>query len=37
MILPHNDAVADGNAALNYYRLDAQNRLIFGEPATDPR
>ena len=34
MILPYNDAVADGNAALNYYRLDAQNRLIFGGRAS---
>ena len=34
MILPQNDAVADGNAALNYYRLDAKKRLIFGGRAS---
>ena len=34
MILPQHDAVADCNAALNYYRLDAQNRMIFGGRAS---
>ena len=34
LVLPQNDAVADGNAALNYYRLDAQNRMIFGGRAS---
>lgn len=34
MVLPQKDAVADGNAALNYYRLDAQNRMIFGGRAS---
>lgn len=34
MILPHNDAVSDGNAALNYYRLDARKRMIFGGRAS---
>ena len=33
-LLPHRDAVSDGNAALNYYRLDAQNRMIFGGRAS---
>ena len=34
VILPQNDAASDGNAALNYYRLDAKNRLIFGGRAS---
>ena len=34
MVLPQKDAVADCNAALNYYRLDAQNRMIFGGRAS---
>ena len=33
-LLPHRDAVSDSNAALNYYRLDAQNRMIFGGRAS---
>lgn len=33
-LLPQKDAVADCNAALNYYRLDAQNRMIFGGRAS---
>ncbi|MGC6518305.1 MAG: NAD(P)/FAD-dependent oxidoreductase [Candidatus Puniceispirillaceae bacterium] len=33
-LFPERDAVADSNAALNYYRLDAQNRLIFGGRAS---
>ena len=33
-LLPTNAAVSDGNAALNYYRLDAQNRMIFGGRAS---
>ena len=33
-LLPHRDAVSDSNAALNYYRLDTQNRMIFGGRAS---
>ena len=29
-LIPHNYAVADCNTALNYYRFDAKDRLIFG-------
>lgn len=28
--LPQNDCVADSKFVLNYYRMDAQNRLVFG-------
>lgn len=33
-ILPTGAAVADCNAALNYYRIDADNRMIFGGRAS---
>jgi gamma-glutamylputrescine oxidase len=33
-ILPTGAAVADENAALNYYRIDGQNRMIFGGRAS---
>ena len=29
-LIPNNHAVADCNTALNYYRIDYKNRLIFG-------
>ena len=38
--IPSKVAIADGNTALNYFRIDKQNRLIFGGRAsylnTDP-
>ena len=38
--IPSKAAIADGNTALNYFRIDTQNRLIFGGRAsylnTDP-
>ena len=38
--IPSKAAIADGNTALNYFRIDKQNRLIFGGRAsylnTDP-
>ena len=38
--IPSNAAIADGNTALNYFRIDSQKRLIFGGRAsylnTDP-
>ncbi len=38
--IPSKAAIADGNTALNYFRIDQQNRLIFGGRAsylnTDP-
>lgn len=33
-LLPTGAAVADCNAALNYYRIDAENRMIFGGRAS---
>jgi len=33
-ILPHRAAVADCNTALNYYRIDADGRMIFGGRAS---
>ena len=33
-LMPSHAAIADGNTALNYFRLDAQNRLIFGGRAS---
>ena len=33
-ILPTGAAVADENAALNYYRIDGRNRMIFGGRAS---
>ena len=33
-LLPTGAAVADCNAALNYYRIDADNRMIFGGRAS---
>ena len=33
-LLPTNAAIADGNTALNYFRLDAERRLIFGGRAS---
>ena len=33
-ILPTGAAVADGNAALNYYRIDGRNRMVFGGRAS---
>ncbi|GIR33363.1 MAG: hypothetical protein CM15mP46_3580 [Alphaproteobacteria bacterium] len=33
-ILPSRAAVADCNTALNYYRIDADNRMIFGGRAS---
>ena len=33
-ILPHRTAVADCNTALNYYRIDADGRMIFGGRAS---
>ena len=33
-LMPTGVAAADGNTALNYYRIDAQNRLIFGGRAS---
>ena len=33
-LLPTGAAVADCNAALNYYRIDAHNRMIFGGRAS---
>jgi len=33
-ILPGNAAVSDCNAALNYYRIDAKGRMIFGGRAS---
>jgi len=33
-LLPTRAAVADGNAALNYYRIDGRNRMIFGGRAS---
>ncbi|MGB2163609.1 MAG: NAD(P)/FAD-dependent oxidoreductase [Candidatus Puniceispirillaceae bacterium] len=34
LILPHRAAVADCNTALNYYRIDADGRMIFGGRAS---
>ncbi|MEC7439436.1 MAG: FAD-binding oxidoreductase, partial [Pseudomonadota bacterium] len=33
-LLPTGAAVADCNAALNYYRIDADNRMVFGGRAS---
>ena len=27
--IPSRSAIADGNTALNYFRIDKQNRMIF--------
>ena len=39
-IVSSRAAIADGNTALNYFRIDKQNRMIFGGRAsylnTDP-
>ncbi|MFK7867262.1 MAG: NAD(P)/FAD-dependent oxidoreductase [Alphaproteobacteria bacterium] len=33
-LIPHNEAVADSNIVLDYYRIDAETRLIFGGRTT---
>lgn len=33
-LMPTNVAASDGNTALNYYRIDAQGRMIFGGRAS---